>query len=201
MLYQVSGVMRYRWSTFPAFVACLLVTGAAAAAPKDRSDAELHAEALADIQAGRFYNRPGATLEDYLADWSGCWRQVRGMTTATGRNVGVVVPSITYAPPVEVLDSMSTGAAAGYAVVEGLADGLVERMVENDLRRDNGISCMVARGWRVLKPDATTAAQLRAGPSGARSNLVGALVGAADPPMAGHLALYRNFALPPGPVR
>lgn len=185
-------------------LALAAAASAAAAEEQPKPEREIRAEAIAELSESRFWNRSGATLDDYLAEWVDCYREVRGYRARgdsrsarqSPRGTGVRPPDLSTAtllgPP-----GMGVGAAAGLGAAVGLAESLFGSMAEADVRRDNRVACLVARGWRLYRPEPAMAARIRSADMSGRQALLAELVGAADPPHAEERVVYRNFAVPP----
>lgn len=189
----------------PALV-LLLAAVAASAQGRLKPDAELRAEALREPSHARFWNRPGATLDDYLFDWVDCYRVVRGYRPMGGEREVAASPRGTgVKPPDLMLDQtlihpdmdMSMGGAVAMGALAGIGEAIAADMFRTDLLRSNRSACLMARGWRQHRPDAATARQLRDAGAAGREELVAGLVGAANPPSVAEPPAFRNFAVPP----
>lgn len=195
-----------RWRL--ALVLFLIAPAAAGAQQRMKPEAGIRADAIAELSDSRFWNRPGASLDTYLADWTDCDRVVRGYRPGElPRAAGVAAGGTGAALPdpfianIHLPPNSSVGAAAGLGALEGFLGSLFGELAENDLRRDNRVACLVARGWRLYRPDAATAERLRAADANGRQLLFAERVGMNTPPNAGERSVYRNFAVPPEPLQ
>lgn len=106
--------------------------------PSDDSPEEIAKDAARDLKDSRFYNRPGATREQFNTDWQECRLIARGTRTPSGTYTYVYNPA--YISPVAASVGAGIGAAIGQAIVEG------------QLRRTNRRTCLMIRGWRLVEP-------------------------------------------------
>ena len=128
---------------------------------------EIAEDAARDLKDSRFYNRPGASLADYNADWQTCRLIARGSETPAGA-VPLYDPAI-YNPAISPLAAgigSGIGAAIGAAIVEG------------QMRRANRRNCLLIKGWRLVELPAAQAAKVAAMPDAERQSYFEGVVGA-----------------------
>jgi len=149
----------------------------------DASPEEIAQDAARDLKDNRFYNRPGATREQYNADWQTCRLIARGSRTPAG-----VVP-YNYNPAL-----VSPMAAAAGGAIGGLIAGAIQ---EGAQRRANRRSCLLIRGWRLVELPAVETARVAAMTDADRSSYFDTIVGAAA--VKGEVTERTSFALAPDP--
>ncbi|MFZ5707957.1 MAG: hypothetical protein ACOY5R_22085 [Pseudomonadota bacterium] len=105
-------------------------------------------DAERDVNANRFYNKPGATRAAFDSAWQDCRLIARGSRTPSG--------TIFYNYDPAVMSPMAAG-------VGGALGGLIVGMIaEGDQRRANRRACLLIRGWRMVEPSAEQSAKLAA---------------------------------------
>lgn len=124
--------------------------------------------ASADFSASSYFNRPGGSWDDYLADWYGCEQITRGSRIPGGR------VSYVYSP------SMTSPRETGIGTVIGGAIGRGENL--DQLREANWRTCMRARGWRRVVPSEPDAQRLAAMGDAQFAQWIAQAIGDASPP-------------------
>jgi hypothetical protein len=126
-----------------------------------------------------YFNRPGATIEEHLADLTTCRDALDGVPPgAQGlmANAGAAVGNYAgyvYTPSTEAL----SGAAAGVVGVGYLAAGVDAMIDARRMRHANFENCMVVRGWRVARLDDATGRELDSLPQAELATRLASLVG------------------------
>jgi len=127
---------------------------------------EIAQDAQRDLRDNRFYNRPGATRDDYDSEWQTCRLIARGSVTPGG------VTTYTYNPAVISPLAAGIGAGIGSAIGQAIAEGI--------LRRANRRQCLLIRGWRLVEVSDAEQARIAALPEPERNAYFNSIVGAAD---------------------
>ncbi len=138
-------------------------------------------DAARDLTPTRFYNKPGATRADYDAAWQDCRLIARGSRTPSGPSVFVGYG------PTPAAAAMGAGSAA-----IGNAIGML--IIQGEQRRANRQSCMLIRGWRLVRPNAAQAAAGLAMDEAARTDYLNAQIGAAT--VVGDITERKSFGAP-----
>ena len=117
-----------------------MVTAAAEAAadgvPHDDSADHVRAMQRADRDDRRFFNRPGATRDEYEREWRQCRQIARRL--ASSRSGGAWETA-----------GFVHGGLVGGLIFGGLDRMISERRARHDIRRQ----CLIVRGWRMVEPD------------------------------------------------
>ena len=147
--------------------------------------------ASGDFSASAYFNRPGGTWEDYLADWYGCELITRGSRIPGGR------VSYVYSP------TMTSPRETGIGMVIGGAVGQGQNL--DQLREANRRTCMRVRGWRRVVPTNADAQRLAAMGDSEFVRWIAQAIGEASPQgqveTLGHALLPAHPAInPDGPV-
>ena len=103
-------------------------------------------DAERDVNASRFYNKPGATRADFDKAWQDCRLIARGSRTPSG--------TIFYNYNPAVMSPMAAGAGGALG---GLIAGMI---IQGEQRRANRRSCLLIRGWRMVEPSTAQSATL-----------------------------------------
>lgn len=145
-----------------------------------------------------YFNLPGATAEQHLADLAGCRDAIEGappstylaqsVGSATGNYVGYY-----YGPAPEAI----SGAAVGVMGLAYLATGVDAAIDARRRRYANFENCMVVRGWRVARVDETTGRELAGLDQSALTERLSAMVGA-NIPESDIIRRYNNDAVRAG---
>lgn len=104
--------------------------------------------ASADFGASSYFNRPGGSWEDYLADWYGCEQVTSGSRIPGGR--------VTYVYSPSMLSPRQSGIGAVIGGAIGQGDNL------DQLQEANRRTCMRVRGWRRVVPSEQEAKRIAA---------------------------------------
>ena len=107
------------------------------------SPEEVARDAAGDLRPDRFYNKPGATRDDYTAAWQACRLISRGSETPELK--------IMHREPQSVADV--AGAGIGFWIAATVLDGRA--------RRKSRQSCLLYKGWRLVEPPAAEASRVR----------------------------------------
>lgn len=144
------------------------------------SPEEIAEDAARDLKDSRFYNKPGATRAQYDADWKTCRLIARGSRTPSG--------TIPYYYNPAVISPVAAGVGAGLG-------GLFANMIaEGQQRRDNRRSCLLIKGWRLVKVPDATATRVAAMTDAQRSAYFDTIVGAET--VEGEITERTSFVLP-----
>lgn len=148
--------------------------------------------ASADFSASSYFNRPGGSWEDYLADWYGCEQITKGSRIPGGRI------SYVYSP------TMTSPRETGIGMVIGGAVGQGQNL--DQLREANRRTCMRVRGWRRVVPTEADAQRLAAMGDAQFARWIAEAIGDASPPgqveTLGRALLPAHPSInPDGPVR
>ena len=104
--------------------------------PRDDEPDQVRRMAATDRDEDRFFNRPGATPEQYDREWNQCRQIARRL--ASSRSSGAAMSA-----------GFVHGGLAGGLIAGGLDAAFSERRARRDIRRQ----CLMARGWRMIEPD------------------------------------------------
>jgi hypothetical protein len=153
------------------------------AVPADER-AEVVERASAELTATSYYNRPGATWDDYLQDWHGCALVTRGSRIPNQR--------LSYLRSPSRLSPRESGIGATIGGHLGRGDNL------DELHDENRRGCLRARGWRRVTPDAAEAQRIAALDDAAFALWAAGAIGSADP--AGAVEATGGARLPDSPL-
>lgn len=165
-------------SWIPGFSALIAI---ASVQPAAAAKAENVAEGAADdLNADKFYNRPGATRSEYEADWEACRMIARGAL-----------------PPSKNFPSI--GAANQSSGISGILPAVISMTVEMTIeRRSSRHVCLLTRGWRQYSLAATERQRLRGLSDAERAAYFDQAVGARPAP--GNPYGRTDFGLPRDPM-
>lgn len=150
----------------------------------ERERADAVDEASAQITAASYYNRPGASWEDFVRDWYHCAQVTRGSRIPSERLSYVRSPSMTSP------SRSGIGATIGGHI--GRGDNL------DAVHDANRKSCLRARGWRRVTPDAAEAQRIAALSDAAFSAWAAQAIGSDAP--AGEVEQTLAASLPESPL-
>lgn len=152
-----------------------------APAPTDDTPDEIAQDAQRDLKDTRFYNKPGATREEYNAAWQRCRLIARGSQTPGG--------SIPYYYNPAVISPLAAGVGAGIGGMIGAA------IVQGQQRRANRRQCLMIDGWRQVEVPAATAERIAAMTDADRDTFFNSIVGASE--VEGEITERKSFAQKP----
>ncbi|MFL6741537.1 MAG: hypothetical protein ACJ8D6_02110 [Sphingomicrobium sp.] len=154
--------------------------------PVDSKDSpeEIAKDAARDLRDSMFYNKPGATRAQYDADWQECRLIARGSRTPAG-----TIPYY-YNPAVISPIAAGVGGAIGGLIGAAIAEGAQ--------RRANRRSCLLIRGWRLVKVPSEAAARVSAMSDADRGAYFNTIVGAQN--VEGEITERKNFSMAPEAV-
>ncbi len=150
----------------------------------ERERAQVVEEASAAFTGASFYNRPGASWEDYLRDWYGCEQVTKGSRIPSER--------LSYVRSPSMLSPSHTGIGATIGGQLGSGDNL------DAVHEGNRKGCLRARGWRRVTSD-TAEAQRVAGLGDAEFLAWAASAIGSETP-AGEVERTGGAALPASPL-
>jgi hypothetical protein len=130
----------------------------------DDTPEEIAKDAARDLKESRFYNKPGATRDQFNADWQECRLIARGSRTPSGSYTYVYNPAVIS--PLAAGIGGGIGAAIGQAIIEGQA------------RRANRRQCLLIRGWRLVEPPQAEQVRLAALTDADRDAYLSKVIGA-----------------------
>jgi hypothetical protein len=165
------AVVRFFASTSPAFAQnynVLFVPGGSIGGPPVPQDPdvtkntreEIVVAANRDLNADTYYNKAGATLDDYYHDWQICRLIARGSTDN--------IPGTAYVYSGSPL-AAGIGGALGVAIGAGIR--------EEAVRQANRENCLLIKGWRVIRPSTRVGARITLSKGKAREAFLSNLVG------------------------
>ena len=162
--------------------------GSAPGVPQDVADPDATAEEIADdaardLKDRSYYNRPGATLEDYNADWQTCRLIARGSRTPSGMATYVYNPA--FVSPLAAGIGSGIGAGLGALIAEGVQ------------RRANRRACLLIKGWRLVRMTDAEQRQVAAMSPAGQQAFFAKAVGAENP--SGEIEERTSFVLAPDP--
>lgn len=151
---------------------------AAAQAGRDAPE-EIARSAMADMTGATFYNKPGATRAQYLADWQQCRVIMRGE--------GAFAYNFAYDP-----DAKDTG--TGDVPPLGVSAAMIGVGLFNEgKRRDaNRRVCLLVRGWREVQATPAHSKRLAGLSGAARSDYLDTILGAEQ--VEGSVTAMTGFA-------
>jgi hypothetical protein len=117
-----------------------------------------------DLTGRRYYNKPGASLSEYYADWQVCRLIARGSV--------VDIAGMTYvstAPPLVAGAGGALGSAVGSA------------MKVAEVRDANREACMLIKGWRIVRPSVGVGANITTLAGAKREAYLARLIGEPEP--------------------
>ncbi|MEM8696358.1 MAG: hypothetical protein AAGE05_10095 [Pseudomonadota bacterium] len=114
--------------------------------PREYTAEEIEDGASDDLQPHRFYNRPGATWDEYVEDSHECRLIAEGSTLAAD---GTVIQSAVTQTMLNPTNSPWAGAAGG--VLGGAFAALMLDSGAEEAAALNRASCMMYRGWRFIR--------------------------------------------------
>ena len=151
--------------------------------PKDSPEA-IAKDAARDLRDSMFYNKPGATRAQYDADWQECRLIARGSRTPAG-----TIPYY-YNPAVISPVAAGVGGAIGGAIAAAIAEGAQ--------RRANRRTCLLIRGWRLVKLPGDAAAQVSAMSDADKDAYFNRIIGAEK--VDGEITERTSFSMAPEAV-
>ena len=178
-----AGAQAFRPLALPDGFAQRMAERERTAVPADER-AQVVERASAELTAAAYYNRPGASWEDYLRDWHGCAQATRGSRIPNRR--------LSYVRSPSRLSPRESGIGATIGGHLGEGDNL------DELHEANRKGCLRARGWRRVTPAAAEAQRLAALDDAAFAAWAAGAIGAADP--AGEVEATGGARLPDSPL-
>lgn len=151
----------------PAYVEMRAAAMAVEDVPRDDSEDQVRRMAATDRDDSRFFNRPGATRDQYEFEWRQCRQIARRLATSRASTAWM---STAYA---------HGGLVGGFAlsvIGGGLDAGFSERRARRDIRRH----CLMARGWRMVEPDEASRRRIAGMPRTEREAWLDQMLGAAE---------------------
>lgn len=152
-------------------------------AAQEDTPEEIAADSARDLKDSRYYNKPGASRADYDREWQECRLIARGSMTPAG------VPVVVYNPAI-----ISPAAAMGGGIIGGL---IANAIAEGEQRRANRRTCLLHRGWRLVRVADADIARFAALPDAERERVFNEALGAAEPQGEEIISWTNEFAAPP----
>lgn len=147
----------------PAYLEMRAAALEVARVPRDDSEDQVRRMAATDRDDSRYFNRAGATRDQYDFEWRQCRQIARRL--ASSRSNGAWMQS-----------GFIHAGVVGGLLIGGLDAGFSERRARRDIRRH----CLLARGWRMVEPDEAGRARIAALPRAEREAFFDSMIGAAE---------------------